>query len=474
LRRNKRHWDNLDADKLNAVPGGVNVEEAFTAEELTGRLRTEIAFLSALHRQITLLFYYENKRGAEIAGLLNITPSTVRWHLSEIKKKLKEGIEMKNLNYEPKKLMVGHDGSPGEMNMCGLGKDRLADNIILTCYGKALTVEEIARTLTVAAAYLEHHIKDLVYMDYLRVVDKNKYTTTFFISTQRHHMLAVKYKYHHIGSYAEKISAAFNKRYDAIKDIGFLGCDLDRNFVLWAIMPLAINDLYGNALNHLYAKNKITDGTPKRKDGSQHWVCAMLYDDDYGKTQTEFTTEEVAFRDKANGFGIKSRNDGRHASFQLDSHATIKAGIGWREFNNPDLVELHRIAVIIREGLTPDEFDKPVIAKKAEEGYVAMENGRPKMLIPFFTHAEFTQLRAILDDIISELGETLFAPFVEGFAEIFETTLPSTLSKEERNYNKFKITPHYAVLYWLADKNLLRFPTDDEAKRLCTAVWCLQ
>lgn len=112
LRSNKKHWNNLDIDALFDLQDETCVEDEVETRLAIEKLRTEVAYLNRLHREITLLFYYENRTGAEISKLLGIPHSTVRWHLSEIKKKLKAGIEMttNNLNVAPKRLMVGHDG----------------------------------------------------------------------------------------------------------------------------------------------------------------------------------------------------------------------------------------------------------------------------------------------------------------------------------------------------------------------------
>jgi len=441
------------------------------------QLRQEIAYLTALHRKITIMFYYDNHSGDEISALLNIPHSTVRWHLSQIKKKLKEGITMatasNELGYEPKRLMVGHDGYiNGENGMIGLGSNRLVDNICLACYGNKLTLEEIARKLMVASAYLEHHVNELVYMDYLRVVDKNKYTTTFFISELRHHVMAGKYHYQYIAPYAKSIYEAFDKRYDRIQAIGFLGSELDKDFVLWAIMPLVCNTLDYESMNAVLKRHRVETSRPKRKDGSEHWVCATLSDDEYFNVQAEFTKQEVAFHYKARGNGIKMRDDGNGLeSLQLDSYATIQAGLHWRVFDAPHLSEISRIAQIISNQETPNELDKLMIARFVEQGYVGIVDNMPKLLIPFFTEEEYEQLTAILDEIVEELGEELFAPYIERFAEWFEQELPDFITKEERNYHKYKIYPQYAILYWLTEQGYLRYPTEEEAKRLCTVVW---
>jgi len=477
LRKNKKHWHNFDVTTMVNLQDDTHVENDVEHLMQMEQLRQEIAYLTELHRKITIMYYYDNRSGDDISMVLNIPHSTVRWHLSQIKKKLKEGIVMatanQELGYEPKRLMVGHDGYiNGENGMIGLGSNRLVDNICLACYGKKLTLEEIARKLMVATAYLEHHVSELVYMDYLRVVEKNKYTTTFFISEPRHHVMAGKYHYQHIAPYAKSIYEAFAKRVDCIQAIGFLGSDLDKDFILWAIMPLVCNTLDYRSMNAVLKRHHVQSNRPKRKDGSEHWVCATLYDDDYFNVQTEFTEQEVAFHYKARGNGIKLRaDDSGLESLQLDSFATIQAGIQWRVFDAPHLSEMNRIAQIIRNQEVPNELDKLMIARFAEQGYVEIIDSMPKLLIPFFTEEEHEQLMVILDDIVEEVGEELFAPYIERFAELFEQEIPDFITKEEKLYHKYKIYPQYAILYWLTEQGYLRYPNEEEAKRLCTVIW---
>lgn len=474
FRQNKKHWNNAPIDNFFDLQSENNIEEDLETKILIEKLQTEIAYLTKLHRSITLLFYYENKKGNEISEILNIPHSTVRWHLGEIKKKLKEGLTMTNndLNYNPQRIMCGHDGWTSNGDQAGLGDDRLVDNICIACYGTPLTTEEIARKLMVASAYIEGHIEKLVYMDYLKVVDKNKYITNFFIETLRQQAIQGRFHFENIGEYAEKIFKSFDKRYDRIKSIGFLGSELDKDFVLWAIMPLVLNDLYYGSLNAVLRKNKIVIDTPIRKDGSRHWVCATLCDDNYFKEQTEFTKEEIDFLFKSTGNGIKTRNDelGR-ASLQLDSRATINTGIHWRNFDALNLGELYGISKIIRSGEEPGELDKLIIVRVAEQGYVKMVDDKPVMLIPYFTKDEFDKLGFILNEIKEELSLEFFVPYIEKFAKVFETEIPGFLSKEEKIYHLYKIPNQYAVLYWLSDNGFLRYPTDEEAKRLCTVAW---
>jgi len=476
LRRNKRHWGNLDVELANKLKSSQNVEDEVTAVQVISRLKSEIAYLNSIHRQITVLFYYENKTGAQIAQLLDIPHSTVRWHLAEIKKKLKVGIEMENTNYEPRRLRCGLDGhNPhGFDSLRGIGRNRLVDNICLTCYGKALTIEEIARTLSVAAYYIEGHIQELVYMDLLKVVEKNKYTTTFFISTMRHKMITAKYHYHNIKPYAKKIFTAFDKRYDAIKNIGFIGSDLDKDFVLWALMPIVIDRLNKNSNAHILAKRKIKNEAPKRKDGSQFWINATLYDEHYFTTQTEFTPKEVRFRELSVGHGLQTNINQWRGIMMLDGCATIEAGVDCRSVGDQTIDEIYRIAEIIRNNLQPTSMDKETIAEYVSMGYVQVDGNTPKLLVPFLYKEEYNSLMKLMDEIVEEVGENLFVDYIEAYAEIIEKELPAFITKEERIYHKGVLVPWYAVLYWLSSNGYLRYPTEEEAKRLCIIVWCTQ
>lgn len=473
LRANKKHWNNLDVDWIQDLQDGQNVEEETIASLLVERLRTEIAYLSHMHRQITLLFYAQNKTGEEISKLLHIPSSTVRWHVSEIKKKLKAGIEMdENLSYQPKRLWCGHDGWSNDMHMHGIGHNPLVDNICIACYGQALTIEELSRTLRVAAAYIEPLVEDLLYMDYLKMAGKNKVQTNFFIHTIRYDLRIAQYKLHHIGPYAEKIITAFRTHWPEIEAIGFVGSGLDRDFLLWALIPLSLQNWYYRSLSAVLQNNHIQIDTPKRKDGTQHWVCAGLMGEEW---PDGFTAEEIDFKEKSNGNGIKTRgSDGDEHSLQYDGYATMKAGIPWREFGSPvgDLRGIRRIAELIKTGEAPNEYDKAIISSLAEPGYVKMEKDKPVLLIPFLDKEEYARLQRVLDGIQKEAGETLFADFIEGFAAAMEKEIPAFISPSERIYLQYQAYPQYAVLYWLADNGRLRYPTDEEAKRLCTVVWC--
>ena len=80
------------------------VSDIFREEE-AALLKREVAWLTRRHREIVLLYYYHEKKIPEIAKLLDIPQGTVKWHLSDARKSIKEGMKSMrgkgNLGLEP-------------------------------------------------------------------------------------------------------------------------------------------------------------------------------------------------------------------------------------------------------------------------------------------------------------------------------------------------------------------------------------
>ncbi len=113
LQKNKQHWTALImTDSFDMADDSETPEEALIQSELYARLRREIGYLGYCRREALILFYYEGKSGEEISRQLNLSPATVRWHLSKAKNELKERMEMKEQKgiYRPHKLNIGLSG----------------------------------------------------------------------------------------------------------------------------------------------------------------------------------------------------------------------------------------------------------------------------------------------------------------------------------------------------------------------------
>ena len=460
-RANKKYFkNNLDLGYAAAVESGIAVEDDFIHREDAEKLRKEVSYLSRIHREITVMYYYEEKKGEEIAGIMGIPHSTIRWHLSVIRKKLKEGFEMtsENLNFKPQRLSVGHSGWVHDMNMHGLHNDLIVQNIVIVCYGEALTIEAISHKLGIAAAYLENHIKNLVYMDYLKVVGENKFQTNFFIWERKHSDYNTKYMLDNIDSVAVKMYEVLERHIDEIINIGFCGSDLDKNFIIWSVIPMLICSMDWSVRDNKYSDIP----TPLRKDGSQHWVSAsFIYDN---------AEKDTSILSKAWGVGQKTRQSQLGVKSQQIDISVTK--VGWRDFNGNDLDDLLRIKNIIENGEEPNENEKLLISKMINMGYVSMVDSKPKIMIPFLNAGEYKKFNGIIDAMKKELGEDFTVEFSENHGKGFAALIPDFIDKNEKAYLTCGITPIYQTLIYLAEKDYIKYPqNDDEAKRLCTFVY---
>ena len=185
VRSNKTYWEGCSyTDEIYSKPDDFDALENMINNELYNKLRYEIMYLSENKRKCIIMHYYEEMSLKDIAKKLQIPVSTVKWYLSESKKILKEKIEMNEAIFTPKKLKIYFSGNSATHNLQGLRNDLLMHNICIVCEETALTIEQIASTLCISAAFVENKLETLVWMNYLEKIG-NKYKTTFIIKDDK-------------------------------------------------------------------------------------------------------------------------------------------------------------------------------------------------------------------------------------------------------------------------------------------------
>ena len=469
LRKNKKHWHHADIDDMYDLSADTDVHNEVETTIFIRKMREEIAYLSKLHRDIITKTYYDGKSSTQISRELNISDSTIRWHLAEIRKKLKGRIEMnENLNYKPISLRAGVAGRTGG-NTKGIGYYRLVDNICYVCYGKPLTVEEIAQKLSVAAAFIEPHLEELVFMDYMKLVDGNKYQTNFFIRTNAFHEIHNKYDYSYIKTHniAEKLYNALDKRYEDIKAINFVGSDIDKDFMMWILLPYLIRRMEKSANDIIMQNKENFYCMPKRKDGSEVWIRVILNEDDYVSPMSD---EEILFAEKSSVRWCDPWIPDEICSLQVSYYDTVKAG-GRYDLRGREFKDLSQIADMIKNDVEPDDYFKTIISGYIENGCVKVENDKVSMMIPYLKKAEFDKFDAIMHEIEDELGTDYFVDYIDGYMKEVKKSVPDFLPLNEKNYVATGISCITGLPYRLAELGKIRYPREDELKRLGIMIW---
>ncbi len=472
LRKNKPHWECIGSEELPEV--AEEAENEYADEELYLRLRSEVMYLGKLRREIMIKYYYENLKIKEIAEILCLPESTVKWHMSETKSVLKERIEMTNEAgiYQPIRLEIGHNGWVKEYSMCGLVSDKIMQNICYICSKEAHTVEEIARTMGVAAVYLEDKIEKLLYMDYLKELRGGKYITAFYVRDKEYLLEYAYFFLENVSKIALPVFKISQEILPKLKAANAVAGEFSDDFLLYSIAML-ISDMVNSILyKEVNKKIACTCSKPKRKDGSEHWVnanVAPIMDSVLSGKDKEVWSDYS----KTWGSGPKFRWTANIKTMQID----IGTFGGWRDFEGTDIRDLERAIAIIENNEEPNEYDKEIMASLCKKGYIRLQDGKPVLLVPYLTDASVIDAygNITLEDIDKKYNTEILSLVDSIVAHIVKTKrlLPKHLDSNERNYIlscSFGFS-HPQIVYYLYKSGLLYTPSKEEQKRICTLVY---
>ena len=326
------------------------------SEELEA-LRREISYLSDRQRQIVYMHYYREFSVIEIAKRLNISAGTVKWHLSDARTKLKEGITMtmneQNLSLNPVKFTnMGHSGIPGTsgdtMNMFDT---RLKQNIAYACYWQPKTLEEIARELGVPQVYIADSLEKLVDYAYIDKLDNSKnpkHPTNMLITDPRKcgntKALLNKAADYLCENYFPEV---FRKFESDPGHWGFACADGDLNFLKHNLV-LACMTGFEDIETVDWDKFSV-----KRPDGGDFMALASVTDDTEQQPQGEYPYWVCGYMNRrtTNGDDILSY------AISVDCRYADRNG-GWRDNLTSDWDSLVKFMNGGKNALTPDEYKR--------------------------------------------------------------------------------------------------------------------
>ena len=257
------------------------------------RLQHEIAYLSRLQRRIVIMYYFENRKQADIASELGIPVGTVKWHLFEAKKELKRGMDTmrktSDLKFNPIKFHAyGINGSVGSRNPDEFFRSSLPQNICYCVRNVAKTVNEIADDLGVSPVYVETEVDVLEEYGFL-VKQKDKYLINFIINEPTAELLTMQND-----MYKKAAELFANDLFDELMRCGILDDERifcnhtqpdetggqykrDKNFLLWSLIPY-IAAWSGESL--MDKKITFEEVATIRPDGGQNIFHASVVDDE--------------------------------------------------------------------------------------------------------------------------------------------------------------------------------------------------
>jgi RNA polymerase sigma factor (sigma-70 family) len=469
--KEKRYWRTSDISDLELQSDARSPEDEYGLKEELERLSQEVRYLSQLHRDISVLFYYENQSIKTISSLLQIPQGTVKWHLSEARKKIKEGLTMDSrstdtLSLKPVRLNVGHCGSPGPQGEPNSYFDTLlASNICIAAYERPVTIEEIARSLGVSSAYIEDFIGKFEFSELIRKVGKSTFQTNFIIQDMKSNVAIAGYLKTKAEELADDFYSCLASKLDELKGLGFHGSQCGDTFLLWAIIPYAINHQYFRVKDQSYYAQYQPD---ERKDGGKYILQARIR---YEEQDYQLHLPEPERTKKYVTNGIKSRSTGKYSALQME---TWWSGLKWRDFNAPDIVDMHRIVELIETGAEHTEYDKELISRMVKKGFVSYREGRLECLIPFFKPEQFHEFIRIIETALQEVdAKRKLEQVHDDFVELWEKLAPRHIAKKEIVYKAYQDGSSiiFAMLENMEHSGKLPLPAEEEKERLTTLMW---
>lgn len=261
-------------------PDPMDLAADLAEREEQARLRTwvhqRVVSLSRVQREVFILYYVEQTPQREIARRLSITEATVRWHLFDGRKKIREGastMEHTEFVYRPRTLHIGINGQDAPNSaVTVLRRNLLMQNICCACYAQGRTVTELAGMLGVASPYIEHDLEWLVAQEFI-TASHGRYFTAFMISTTAYEAAIFGVFKRHKPTLCDAITGHLRQSEGILREIGFIGSDRPMDKLLWLLIYL-----FGRRLP-LPCE---TPEPPIRPDGGKYWPLG------FDRTQDDF------------------------------------------------------------------------------------------------------------------------------------------------------------------------------------------
>lgn len=247
----RRHMGKQRAMYSYDIPEDMAYEDGYDndQESVYDSLRTKIAMLSAIYRDIIVLYYYDGLSTKQISEQLSIPEGTVTWRLSEARKKLKkECNEMNETALRPIKMTLDIYGT-GEYdgNMIPFPNtyinDALSQNILYYAYEKPATVEGLAKQYGVPAYFIEDRINNLLKREAVIEVSKGKYQTAFIIWSDKYGIFCEEHAEKALLPIMDKLISAIKSVAKEAKDIDFYKADKSDSDLLYLYGMLSFDHI---------------------------------------------------------------------------------------------------------------------------------------------------------------------------------------------------------------------------------------
>lgn len=369
-------------------------------------LRREMSLLSQKYRRATILYYLKNKQCSEIASLLSISESMVKYLLFKSRKILKEGFTMERnygkQSYSPKNLNIMYMGEGPNHYWQLIEGNKIRQNILWACYNDRLTEEEIALQIGVSLPYIEDDIKKLT-DTWLLKKDGNYYRTNIIILTEDFDREKASEILPFQKEIANTIKYFLDNNESAIRNIGFLGCNMSLNSLKWHMSTMMLFTAYHNIIRKskppisAFGEHSYVWGTEKIDGG---FNCCTINAAEWNTGISMYFMDWLAHPNI------------HHSDF----------------YSNRKLVKVYDK---IAHGLisNPNEYEQEIIAEMIRKGYIIQKDGKISIAMPIYTKEQLEYMTELQKPVVTKIGE-IFKEIDQTVANVLKNHVPTHLKSQ--------------------------------------------
>lgn len=452
-------------DGIEYIPDSGDFTAELMNSESYGILRREITYLSKIQREIIVQHYFHDKKIREIGELLSIPENTVKWHLACSRKELKTGMEKTRttgtLGTEPIRLWnMGHNGSPGSKgDTSNFLAKVITQNIAYAAYHQPRTINEIAEELGVNPIFVEDEVAVLEEYGYMDKLSGGKYRTNIiiYIPNETNYRIYNEINPKYSRLLAEKFFAPILEKITEIPE-WITVPDNDINLLKWSLVCF---------LAHKLSTAEISDKkfSVKRPDGGDFVANATLFvNPDWDISDAEPNIYGFCgdmWRDHCSA-------DMWWKSWQLDCHWTDRKGF-WIDNLSEDYDKLY---FWLKGELPENQSNAESYARLLEKGYLLKDgDGYKCNLILCYDEQKWWDFIPAAPAEITELSKE----YAEGVCKAELYGQPEHMHEIIKYYSQNSAcTLHTRVMKILLDMGVLKMPTEEQAKGLCTVMFLRQ
>ena len=430
------------ADDYGAVDGEAN-ERPDDVE-----VRREVAHLARIYREVVARHYLGGERVQDIADAMGIPKGTVLSRLSSGREQMRKGFETMReydeQSYSPERLEISCYGSPGmdDEPWSLVQDDFLKQNILLAAYEAPLTAVEIAKSLGIAAAYVETALDSLVASELMQKVG-NRYYTDFLISGVEDKLEKLELQLDIARENYGCIRECIREAEMALRELAWLGemSEEHRSKCIYYYILYIFDNAVHHALRELVPEEEMI--FPTRPNGGKWIAIGNKYPMDWDFSSYKFTKycyggERKIWYDNF----LSEKSICLHVyDTQPELNDYIRGEDDIRE------EELCKLLYIIHKGIPAeavafDPINYRSIPKLVRYHVLAQdENGKPRVDIPVISKAQSDEMQKLHGKYVVVLRDVLIPIFRDRMDDL-RVNVPAHLEDrimESRKYSAYGI-----------------------------------